>query len=65
MRYKGEHGLKIKLRCLDNRSNVFNFTLSQTHISYCVVLSWQFLSLKDILQTPKADNERKFLLFLY
>lgn len=32
--YKGEHRLKTKLSALANRSNVFNFTLTNT----CIVL---------------------------
>lgn len=59
--YKGEHSLKTQLRCLDNRSNAFNFTLSQIHILYCKLAIFILL---DTEQTAKADNKRKFLLFL-
>lgn len=54
--------IKTKLRYLDNKSNAFNFT----HYNIYVVLqAGMFLSLKDILQIAKADNnnKRKFLCF--
>lgn len=41
--------------------------ISHTHNIYVVLQAGMFLSLKDILQIAKADNnnKRKFLLFLY